>query len=180
MIDLQTLRTELVVLAIALAARTSRAQPPVPQNDPVPDPPAVEPPAASHIGSGALGIIRIDLAGRCCAVGLGLALALDDRLELEIAGLRSSEWGVYLGARYRFLVGRLRPYASGGVPAFAFTSDMSTQFAPGLRIAGGAELAIDGHVSVELDLGLEHFFNVGGTAFDATVWVPTIGAIVRP
>lgn len=133
------------------------------------------------IGSGVIGIMRIDTSGRCCAGGLGIAIALHDHLELDIAGLRSNEWGAYLGLRYRFLTGLLRPFVSGGFPLFVFTntSDMSTQIAPGVRAGGGVEVMINGHLSVEADLGIEHFFNVDDTMFDATVWVPTVGVIGR-
>lgn len=140
---------------------------------PVPD---AEP---EHISSGVVALVRVDLAGRCCAGGLGLALTVRDPLDFDVAVLRSSEWGVYLGVRYRILTGRVRPYLAAGAPLFAFTKDTSTAIAPGLRAAAGVEIAINPHVSLTADLGVEHFFNVDDTTFDATVWVPTLGAIGR-
>ena len=38
---------------------------------------------------------------------------------------------------------------------------------------------INGHLSVQGDLGYEHFFNVEDTAFEADVFVPTLGVIGR-
>ena len=38
---------------------------------------------------------------------------------------------------------------------------------------------INGHLSVEGDLGYEHFFNVDQTPYEADVFVPTLGVIVR-
>ena len=156
-------------LALMLAAGAAHAQP-----DPT------EPDAdADRRSTGVVGMLRIDLAGRCCAGGLGLAIALPDQLELDVAGLRSSEWGVYVGVQYHLLAGRVRPYLAAGVPLFAFTRDMSTALAPGLRGAAGAEVVINGHLSIAVDLGVEHFFNVDDTTFESTVYVPTLAAIGR-
>jgi hypothetical protein len=87
--------------------------------------------------------------------------------------------------RWRFLTGWVRPYAGGGVPVFFFTDDnMTSRTAVGLRGAGGVELMINGHLSIEGDLGIEHFFNVDNVyvnekTLDATVVVPTLGIIGR-
>jgi hypothetical protein len=147
----------------------------------------VEAPAPGRrISSGVVGVLRIDGEGRGFAGGVGLALAPSDTVELELAGLRSNVWGLYAGIRLRFLTGWLRPYAAGGVPLFFFENDADAMnaVAIGLRGAGGLELRINGHLSVKADLGIEHFFNVdgvlvGGKRPDATVFVPTIGAIGR-
>jgi hypothetical protein len=88
--------------------------------------------------------------------------------------------------RVRFSTGWVRPYVAGGVPLFFFENDenMQNTIAIGLRGAGGVELRLNAHVSLQADLGLEHFFNVSealidGKRPDATVFVPTIGAIGR-
>ena len=137
------------------------------------------------VGSGVIAMVRVDGRGGGFAGGLGLAFAATDHFEIEVAGLRSNEWGIYLGGRYRFLVGQFRPYIGAGVPIFFFstTNDMtgatSSMVAAGGRIAGGLELEINGHLSVMGDLGYEHFFNVSGTPFIADVFVPTIAVIGR-
>ena len=100
-----------------------------------------------------------------------------------LAVLRSGVWGSYLGLRYRFLTGALRPYVAAGVPLFfysqtdAMTMMQSNNVAVGLRAAGGLELYINGHFSVLGDLGYEHYFNAG-THFD-NYFAPTIGVIGR-
>jgi formyltetrahydrofolate synthetase len=84
------------------------------------------------------------------------------------------------------MTGWLRPYLGGGVPLFFFTDDttMASAVALGLRGAGGVEIVLNGHVGVQADVGIEHFFNVKdalvrGKRPDETVLVPTIGVIGR-
>jgi hypothetical protein len=68
---------------------------------------------------------------------------------------------------------------------FFFTDDGGdAQQAFGARIAGGVELKLNGHLSLEADLGIEHFFNIGGViykmqTFEDTAFTPTIGVIGR-
>lgn len=147
----------------------------------------VEPPGPSHtIASGVLGILRVDGKGRGAAGGLGFALAPSDRLELELAGLKSNVWGAYAGARIRFMTGWIRPYGAGGVPVFFFENewDMTNAVVYGVRGAGGVEARVNGHLSVQADLGFEHFFNTANKLLDgkrpeANVFVPTVGVIGR-
>jgi hypothetical protein len=144
-----------------------------------------EPSQHESIASGVVGILRVDGQGRGAAGGLGIAYAPTDRVELEVAGLRSSIWGIYAGMRWRFLTGWVRPYAGGGFPMFFFTDDnMTSRTAVGIRGAGGIELMINGHLSIEGDVGIEHFFNVSGVyvdekTLDENVLVPTLGIIGR-
>src|SRR5262249_44829248 len=75
---------------------------------------ATTPGEEPQLGSGVIGLVRIDTGGRCCAGGVGLAISLRGRWGLDVAGLRSNEWGLYLGLRYRLLRGWLRPYLAAG------------------------------------------------------------------
>jgi hypothetical protein len=139
-----------------------------------------------EIDSGVISVLRIDGKGRGFAGGAGLAIARG-RLEFDAMVLRSDEIGGYLGARYRPLTGMFRPYIALGLPAFLFdhdemqpdgTTDTTQRLAVGVRIAGGLELRINSHVSIEGDLGYEHFFFVDDR-FEADVFVPTLGVIGR-
>lgn len=139
-----------------------------------------------RISSGVVGVLRIDGKGRGLAGGLGFALAPSDSLELELAALKSNVWGAYAGIRMRFLTGWARPYVGGGIPVFFFTNeqDMQNTEVFGVRGAGGVEMRINGHLSVQADVGFEHFFGVddkllGGKRPDANVLVPTVGVIGR-
>lgn len=156
--------------------------PVVPFRDDGPDPR----PANDRITSGILGVLRIDAEGRGFAGGLGLAISRGN-FEGDIMVLRSNQNGGYLGARYRFLTGFLRPYGAVGIPGFVFdtttgTGDMAvteTKLAIGARVAAGVELYINGHLSVQADFGFEHFWFVDNTPFVSNVYVPTVGVIGR-
>jgi hypothetical protein len=135
-------------------------------------------PARARISSGAVALLRIDGKLRGVAAGLGLAVARG-RFEGDLMVLRSEVTGAYLGVRVRILSGFLRPYAAAGVPAFLYDDLDSTKLAVGVRVAGGVELMINEHLSVEGDLGYEHFFGIEDTMFEADVFVPTLGVIGR-
>jgi len=141
-----------------------------------------------HISPGAIGLLRIDGKGRGIAGGLGLAVSPLDTVELELALLRSNQWGGYAGIRVRLMTGWLRPYIGGGLPGFMFEDEndgMKTKVALGLRGAAGLELRVNGHFSLQGDLGVEYFFDIDDDALvdgkhpDRTVFVPTIGVIGR-
>ncbi|MDX2091131.1 MAG: tetratricopeptide repeat protein [Kofleriaceae bacterium] len=138
---------------------------------------------ADRITSGAMGVLRIDGKGRGFAGGVGLAVSRK-RLEAELMYLRSNLNGGYIGIRLRLLTGTLRPYVGGGVPGFAYDytdegGGMSTKLAVGLRAAAGVELRINGHLSVQGDVGYEHFFVPADAGFEKNVFVPTLGMIGR-
>jgi hypothetical protein len=145
------------------------------------------------ISSGVVSVLRIDGKGRGFAGGVGFAIA-KERFEAEVALLRSDEWGGYVGGRYRLLTGFFRPYIAAGVPLFIFDADTFDQMgnvtgsekrvSVGLRYAAGVELMINGHLSVQGDLGGEYFWFVKGVqhaghVYDSSVFVPTLGVILR-
>jgi hypothetical protein len=138
-----------------------------------------------EIDSGVISVLRIDGKGRGFAGGAGLAIARD-HYEFDIMMLKSDEIGGYLGMRYRFLTGVFRPYTGFGIPSFIYdhremtgsSTTTSKRVAVGLRGAAGLELKINGHFSVQGDVGYEHFFFVD-EHFEADVFVPTLGLIGR-
>jgi hypothetical protein len=139
------------------------------------------------IDSGALGVVRIDGKGRGFAGGAGIAIA-KGRLETELMVLKSDVLGGYIGFRFRILTGVLRPYVAIGFPGFAYDHDevdsatmvttTTTRLAIGGRIAGGLEIKINGHLSVQGDVGYEHFLFVD-KHYEEDVFVPTLGVIAR-
>ena len=118
-------------------------------------------------------------------MALGIEYAANDHFEVELAGLKSDVYGAYAGARYIFWSGLLRPYVAAGIPLFFFTDDSNdNRVSVGGRVAAGIELKLNGHFSVQGDLGIEHFFNVNDVVykmqtFEATTFAPTIGVIGR-
>jgi len=146
------------------------------------------PPHGHRISPGVLGVLRVDGKGRGAAGGLGIAVAPVDTVELELAALRSNQWGGYAGVRLRLMTGALRPYVGGGFPLFLYDDEndgMKTKLAAGVRGAGGVELRINDHLSVQGDVGLEYFFSIDTEALvdgkhpERTVFVPTLGVIGR-
>jgi len=135
-------------------------------------------PERTRISSGAVGLLRIDGKLRGVAAGLGIAVARG-RFEGDLMILRSAVTGAYLGARVRILSGFFRPYVAAGVPGFLYEDLDATKVAFGVRLAGGLELMINEHLSVQGDLGYEHFFGVEETMFESDVFVPTLGVIGR-
>ena len=92
-----------------------------------------------------------------------------------------------LGGRYRLLSGVLRPYLAAGAPAFLYDHDelsggritgTTRKLAVGVRLGGGLEVKINGHLSVQGDVGYEHFFGVD-ERFETDLIVPTVGVIGR-
>ena len=55
----------------------------------------------------------------------------------------------------------------------------TTHVAIGARVAGGLEVVVNGHLSIQADLGFEHFWRVSMTNFEANIFVPTVGVIGR-
>jgi hypothetical protein len=144
--------------------------------------------AEDTIDSGVLGVLRIDGKGRGFAGGAGLAISRN-KYELEIMILKSDVLGGYLGVRYRLLTGVFRPYGTIGMPGFVFdheelqpdrTMMTAKRLSVGVRAAAGIELKINGHMSVQGDLGYEHFFFLADNdPYEADVFVPTLGVIGR-
>ncbi|CAN5599321.1 hypothetical protein BH11MYX1_BH11MYX1_39990 [soil metagenome] len=152
--------------------------------DYAPPPDFSEPP--EHLTSGVTAIARIDgNHWKGFAGGFGLAYAASDTFEVDLALLKSEIYGAYVGARYLFTTGLIRPYLGVGLPLFFFNDDDNkNQISIGGRVAAGLELRINGHLSVNADLGLEHFFNVDGViynsqTFEATTFAPTLGVTGR-
>jgi hypothetical protein len=139
------------------------------------------------IDSGAIGVVRIDGKGRGFAGGAGLAIA-KGRLETELMVLKSDVIGGYIGFRFRLWKGVFRPYVAIGFPGFVYHHDevdsatkmttTTTRLAIGGRIAGGLEIKINGHLSVQGDVGYEHFLFVD-EHYEEDVFVPTLGVIAR-
>ena len=137
------------------------------------------------ISSGVIAAVRIDGEGRGFAGAIGLAIS-KSHLEAELMLLKSDSTGGYLGLRYRLFTSWMRPYVGLGMPGFAYkltnamTNETSTKLAVGLRVAIGVELRINGHLSVQGDIGYEHFFvDPETTHLDANIFVPTLGVIGR-
>ena len=127
--------------------------------------------------------LRIDGGGGGAALAFGISFSPRSfrNLELDLTGMVSKPtppdetmeaqriFGVFLGARYRFLTGQIRPTLGVGMPVFL--SDELPRI--GVRAAAGAELVINGHLAVVGEVGYEHFFNTQD-GYAANVLVPLV------
>jgi tetratricopeptide (TPR) repeat protein len=127
--------------------------------------------------------LRIDGGGGGAALAFGISFSPRSfrNLELDLTGMVSKPtppdesmaavriYGVFVGARYRFLTGQIRPTLGVGVPMFL--SDDLVRV--GVRGAGGVELVINGHLAVVGEVGYEHFFNTQA-GYAANVLVPLV------
>jgi tetratricopeptide (TPR) repeat protein len=127
--------------------------------------------------------LRIDGGGGGAALAFGISFSPRSfrNLELDLTGMVSKPtppdesmaaqriYGVFVGARYRFLTGQIRPTLGVGMPVF-LSDDLPRV---GVRGAAGAELVINGHLAVVGEVGYEHFFNTQA-GYDANVLVPLV------
>lgn len=151
-------------IVVAAPARTATAAvPPTPPRD--------------RFSAGASALIRIDGALRGFAAGIGLAVSRG-RLGLDLVYLRAEVNGGYAGARYRLRRGTWRPYVAAGVPAFLYDdlAEATSKLALGVRAAGGLEVALGARLSVQADVGYEHFFGLD-SPYASDLLVPTLGVI---
>jgi hypothetical protein len=127
--------------------------------------------------------LRIDGGGGGAALAAGISFSPRSfrNLELDLTGMVSKPtppdptmeaqriYGVFVGARYRFLTGQIRPTIGVGMPVFL--SDELPRV--GVRGAGGVELVVNGHLAVVGEVGYEHFFNAQ-EGYAANVLVPLV------
>jgi len=143
-----------VAVATGVAATASVAEPP-----------------RSRVG--VLAVAHIDVANGGAAGLFGVTADVTDRLQAQLAAIVGPSSGGYAGASFAFTGGTLRPILAAGVPVFA---------SHGARIAArgacGIELAVNRHVAVVAELGVEYVFNPEADV-KRTLFIPAIGAIGR-
>ena len=152
----------------------------------VEEPVPVEPEAArSRIG--ALAVVHVSVLPKIGSAWLvGGTFDATAQLSIEGAlilgpGLVSSgmatlpppKYGGYVGARFAFLTGNVRPTIAAGMPIFA---DDGARFF--VRGAGGLEYVASRHLSLTAELGLEISLNARDD-IRSTALVPSLGAVGR-
>ncbi|TMQ15757.1 MAG: hypothetical protein E6J91_12975 [Deltaproteobacteria bacterium] len=155
---------------------------------PAPPPPPVAPAAALPTDNavvatadtepprsriGVIALAHIDLANRGAAGFVGATVNATDRLQLQAAAILGPSYGGYAGASFAVTGGMLRPLVAAGVPIF-----VSHGARIGLRGAGGIELAVNRHLAVIAELGVEYLFNPE-TGIKHTLFIPALGAAGR-
>lgn len=131
---------------------------------------AVESPRAPI---GVLALAHVDVAHRGGAGLVGVSVDVTRRLQAQAAAILGPSYGGYAGASYAVTGGRLRPLLSAGFPIF-----VSNGARVAARGAGGLELAVNRHLAVIAELGVEYLFNPEADV-KRTAFIPAIGAIGR-
>jgi hypothetical protein len=132
---------------------------------------ATGPSARSPIG--VIALAHIDVVNRGGAGLVGVTADLTDRLQAQAAAILGPSYGGYAGASFAVLGGKVRPTIAAGMPIFA---SHGARF--GVRGAGGVELAVNRHLAVIAELGVEYLFNPEADV-KHTSFIPAIGAAGR-
>jgi hypothetical protein len=131
----------------------------------------LEPEARSRLG--AFGVAHIDPANQGMAVLVGLTADTVSRLQVQVAAVLGPSYGMYAGATFAFLDGRVRPIIAAGVPVF-----FSDGARLSLRAAAGVELALNRHFALIAELGVEYAVNPE-PSITPTLFIPALGATAR-
>ena len=131
---------------------------------------AVEPPRARI---GVIALAHVDLSNGGGAGLVGFTADVSHRVQAQVAAILGPSYGGYAGASLAILDGNLRPILSAGVPVFA-----SNGARVAVRGAAGLELALNRHLALIVELGVEYLTNPE-TDVERTLFVPAIGAAGR-
>jgi hypothetical protein len=122
---------------------------------------------------GVMAMVHVDAPNAGGAALLGLTVDVLPRLELAGAAIVGPYYGGYLGATFKILEGTFRPFVAAGMPVFA--SD-GARFA--VRGAGGLEIALNRHIALIAEIGVEYLLNPEAD-ISATAFIPAVGASAR-
>lgn len=132
-----------------------------------------QPERRARFGMVALAHVDPSNKGGAAVVG-AVADIWQDRLSARAAAILGPYFGGYVGATFAVLTTRVRPIIVAAVPVFR-----SEGWRVAIRGAGGVELAVNRHLSVIAELGVEHLFNPQDSVDKATLFVPALGVSGR-
>jgi hypothetical protein len=122
---------------------------------------------------GMVALAHVDVVHPGGAALVGVTADLTSRLQVQATALVGKKAGGYAGASFALLPGRFRPILVAGVPIF-----VSSGARVSVRGAGGLEVALNRHLALIAEVGVEHVFNPEPNVA-ATLFVPAIGAVGR-
>lgn len=131
----------------------------------------IEPPRSR---TAVMALAHVDITNRGGAGVVGVSVDVTDRLQAQIAAILGPSYGGYAGLSVAVLDGKLRPIVAAGVPIF-----ISNGARIAIRGAGGVELALNRHLAVIAELGVEHVFNPEADIKHTTSFIPALGAAGR-
>jgi hypothetical protein len=122
---------------------------------------------------GAIALAHVDISNGGAAGLVGVTVDVTSRLQAQAAAILGPSYGGYAGASFAVVERRLRPLVSAGIPIF-----LSSGARVAVRGAGGVELAVNRHLAVIAELGVEYLFNPEPDV-KRTLFIPAIGATGR-
>jgi hypothetical protein len=131
------------------------------------------PPVEALSRFGVYAAVHLDFPHSGGAALVGLSFGATEQLSIRAAAILGASEGGYAGATFSPFHKTLRPYASGGFPVF-----LSSGLRYGVRGAAGVEASVSHHLSIVLELGVEHYFNTQ-MGIDATLFIPAVGLVGR-
>jgi hypothetical protein len=124
--------------------------------------------------AGTLGLVAradVDTASfKGAAFAVGISYAFTPSLEAYVGALITGKLGATGGLTFLFSSSSFRPLATLSVPTFF---DEGTHV--GVHGALGLRYDLSANLSVQLDLGVAHFFSVPSPDFKTTYFIPSIG-----
>jgi hypothetical protein len=168
----------ITLTAIPKPATPTTGAPPTEGNDPSGTGPgtgvvAVVTPEPPRSRFGMVALAHVDVAHSGGAALVGVTADLTSRLQVQATALVGKTAGGYAGASFALLPGRVRPILVAGVPVF-----VSSGARVSVRGAGGVEIALNRHLALIGELGVEYVFNPEPNVA-STLFVPAIGAAGR-
>jgi hypothetical protein len=122
---------------------------------------------------GVIALAHIDFANRGGAGLVGATIDVTGRLQAEAAAILGPSYGGYAGASFAFTGGTVRPIVAAGLPLF-----VSHGARVAVRGAGGVELALNRHLALIGEVGVEYMLNPEADV-KRTLLIPAIGAAGR-
>ena len=123
---------------------------------------------------GLIALAHVDVSNQGGAGVIGASYAVTRQLTAQAAVLLGPSAGGYVGATFAVLDRPLTPIVSVGAPIFG-----SDGARVALRGAAGLELALNRHISLIGELGVEHMLNAEADVMHRTLLVPAFGAVGR-
>ena len=122
---------------------------------------------------GGTAVAHLDLPRGGGAALVGITADATNALQVELSAILGPAYGVYPGARFAFLAGKVRPLVAAGLPIF-----FSDGARVGVRGGGGVELQLTRNLSLIGELGVEVMLNPEDDILRAA-FIPALGATGR-
>jgi tetratricopeptide (TPR) repeat protein len=123
---------------------------------------------------GVLVLAHVDPSNQGAAAIVGGTADVTSRIAVRAGAILGPQYGGYAGANVAILTGRIRPIVAVAMPIF-----YSNGWRPAVRGAGGVEVAVNRHLALIAELGVEHVFSAEASIESPTLFIPAVGVAGR-